>query len=489
MAFAAAPCYSGAVHAPLRPHQPHCPKPLVPILDNVALPPAGLYLVGGSIRDMLLDRPLKDLDLVCRNAQTFAESLARSERGATRIIPLGQNHDPPSWRVLFPDQGDQRIDLTEMAGPDIFADLGRRDFTANALALRLDQDNELIDPFNGFRDIRQGLLRHVAPSAFNDDPLRILRGFRLRAQLHWTIAPGSLEAMAAAAPLLAGTAGERAAAELRLILNCSTAYPALRDMADLGVLDVLFPEMTAMRGCGQNRFHHLDVFEHSLEALRACETLLADPESVFGGLAPAIRADLDECRLAWLKLAVLLHDAGKPGTRATHPRTGQPTFYGHDLLGARLARNIAARLKLSRAETEYLANLIRRHLHTGAILTPQATTRARTRLLRRLGPDAVPAALLCLADTEAARGPASTAGFRRGALEQALRLIRDGLGAFREALKAPALITGHDLMAMGMRPGPEMGRVLKMVREAQDAGEIRTRDEALRLADAILRTP
>ncbi len=485
MAFAAAPCYDFVMYAAPQSRALYCPKPLHLILDNVTLPRTGLYLVGGSIRDMLLDRPLKDLDLVCQNARAFAETLARSQ--AVKIIPLGQDHDPPSWRIIFAKHREQCIDLTEMAGPDIFADLGRRDFTANALALRLGRENELIDPFNGVRDIRQGLLRHLKPSTFQDDPLRILRGFRLRTQLHWTIASATMDAMAADASLLSRTAGERVGAELRLILDCPHAYPALRDMAAACILDVLFPEITAMRGCRQNRFHHLDVFEHSLAAIQACEALLADPEPIFSELTQAIQADLGNWRLPWLKLAILLHDAGKPSTRALHPRTQQATFYGHDLLGAQLAHNAAYRLKLSRVETEYLVALIRRHLHTGAILTPQATPKARMRLLRRLGPNVIPAVLLCLADTEATQGPASTPRFRHNTLEQGLRLIRDSLGASKAVLDAPALLSGHDLIALGMRPGPKLGRVLKILREAQDAGEVGSHDEALRLAKTIAR--
>lgn len=471
------------MHAAVNSRALNCPQPLRLILNNVALPRTGLYLVGGSIRDMLLDRPLKDLDLVCQNARAFAETLARSQ--AIRIIPLGQNHDPPSWRIIFADRREQCIDLTEMAGPDITADLGRRDFTANALAVRLGRESELIDPFNGTRDIRQGLLRHLKASTFQDDPLRILRGFRLRALLNWTIASATMDVMGADAPSLSRTAGERVAQELRLTLGCPHAYPALRDMADACILDVLFPEITAMRGCTQNRFHHLDVFEHSLAAVKACEALLADTEPVFSDLAQAIQTDLENWRLPWLKLAILLHDAGKPGTRALHPRTGQATFYGHDLLGAQLARNIAHRLKLSHAENEFLVGLIRGHLHTGAILTPQATAKARMRLLRRLGPNVIPATLLCLADTQATRGPASSSRFRQNTLEQGLRLIRDSLGASKAVLAAPALISGHDLIALGMQPGPDIGRILKILREAQDAGEVGNRDEALRLAGAI----
>lgn len=433
---------------------------------------------------MLLGRPLKDLDLVCKGARELAAALAQAH--GARCIPLGQDHDPPSFRVVDPMDHEDYLDLTELAGGDIVADLGRRDFTANALALRLGDVNQLIDPFQGLQDIRQGLLRHVNPSALDDDPVRILRGFRLGTQRGWSIAPDTLNLMALAAPLLARTAGERIAAELRLILSCFDAYCAIRAMADLRILDVLLPEIAAMRGCTQNRFHHLDVFEHSMASLKACEAVLADPAPVLGDLAPPVLGDLTGWRLPWLKLAVLLHDVGKPGTRALHPSTGQATFYGHDALGAEMTAEIALRLRLSRSEGTYISALIRNHLHTGAILTPRSTTKARMRLLRRLGPDLIPSIVLCIADTRATLGPCSTREFRRTTIDQGLRLIRESRESAATILAAPPLLSGHDLLQMGMTPGPDLGRVLKIVREAQDAGAVRSRKQALALAEKMV---
>jgi len=462
------------------------PKSLTRWLNGRPCPPGGLYLVGGSIRNMFLGRPLKDLDLVCKGAQEFAAALAQS-RGA-RLVPLGQDHDPPSFRVVNLRDHDDFLDVTELAGPDIMTDLARRDFTANALALRLD-DGVLIDPFNGRRDIQRGLLRRVGPSSLAQDPARILRGFRLRAQLGWAVTADTLSNMIAVASGLADVPGERLAPELRLILACPDAGWTIREMAQVGVLEALLPEMTPMRGCKQSRYHHLDVFEHGLAALECCDALLAKAEDSFGELGEGILADLAGWRLSWLKLTVLLHDLGKPGTRGLHPRTGQTTFHGHDALGARLVLQVTRRLRLSRAESAYVHDLIRHHLHVGALLTPQATTKARTRLLRRLGTNLAPGVLLCLADTQATLGPASTPEFRRTKFEQALRLLQEGWGRAVRIFSSPALLSGDDLIAMGVRPGPNLGRILKAVREAQDAGEVKNREQALGLAERIVNGP
>lgn len=462
--------------------------PLFNSLSSVPRPPGGLFLVGGSIRDMLLGRPVKDLDLVCRGARDFASDLAKV-LGAV-FIPLGEGHDPPSFRLAWTRYWEY-ADVTELFGPDITSDLARRDFTANALALRLDGGDAgmLIDPFQGRPDIDKGFVRLVGENALREDPLRILRGFRLQAQLDWNIEPDTLKEMSAAADMLAGTAGERIASELRLILECRNAGRSVREMDRTGVLFAVLPELAPARGCPQNRFHHLDVLEHSLAGLDCCEALLADPAKTFEDLSKLILDDLRDWRLPWLKLAVLLHDLGKPGTHGQHPRTGQATFYGHDDLGAQLALQVAGRLRLSRAESGYIAGLVRNHLHVGAILTPAATTRARMRLLRRLGGDVIPSVLLCLADSRATLGPASDSEYRESKQVQGLRLIRDSLGQAGEMLSAPALVSGRDLLRMGLRPGPELGRVLKAVRDAQDAGEVADRDAALRLARKIADPP
>ena len=477
--------------------------------------------MGGGVRDLLLGRPLKDIDLACRDAETVALGLAKA-LGAC-FVPLGRDHNPPSFRVVLRDPnhpGQQPgqhlspqavlafLDITEIHGRDILEDLARRDFTVNAMALPLGLlpdaltstgsnvshisapwQRELLDPHTGRQDALQGLLRRTGPRTMADDPLRILRGFRLRAQLGWTIEPTTLDDMARQAHGLAKISGERIRSELQLILECPGSGRILAEMDRAGVLDVLFPELRDMRDCDQNHFHHLDVFEHSLAAVDHCEVLLAELKAVFGELEEPILAALEGWRLPLLKLAVLLHDIGKPGTKArrsTRENTERITFYGHDALGGKMAESIASRLRLSSAESKFVVGLIRHHLHVGVLLRPEAKLKARLRWMRRLGPDLIPAILLCLADVRATLGPASSLQEHQAQEARGVALIREYLKQTRTTFNAPPLINGHDLLALGLPPGKLLGRTLRQLQEAQDAGEISTREEALQMVDQLL---
>jgi tRNA nucleotidyltransferase/poly(A) polymerase len=499
-------------------HTPSSPAPhpslqrLLSNLHHVSLPLDGIFLVGGGVRDLILGRQVKDVDLACRDAETIALGLARA-LGAC-FVPLGRDHDPPSFRVV-PRDADQTgsqsgsvfLDVTEIHGQNILEDLARRDFTVNAMALPLDLlpdalsstmsdvsestawQRQLLDPHSGRLDALRGLIRRTGPRSLAEDPLRILRGFRMRAQLGWTIEPATMDDMARHAQALARISGERIRSELRLILECPGGGRLLVEMDRAGVLAVLFPEVGDMRGCVQNHFHHLDVFEHSLAAVGQCEVLLAGLNAVFGEIEEPILAALEGWRVPWLKLAVLLHDIGKPGTKArrsTKESTERVTFYGHDALGATMAESIASRLRLSSTESKYVVGLIRHHLHVGVLLRPEAKLKARLRWMRRLGPDLIPAILLCLADVRATLGPASSLQEHQAQEARGVALIREYLEQTRTTFSVAPLINGHDLLAQGLSPGPLLGRTLRHLQEAQDAGEITTRDEALALADHML---
>jgi tRNA nucleotidyltransferase/poly(A) polymerase len=344
---------------------------------------------------------------------------------------------------------------------------------------------QLLDPHSGRLDALQGLIRCTGPRSLVEDPLRILRGFRFRAQLGWDIESATLADIMARAPELARMPGERIAVELRLTLEPPGTGPLLMEMDRTGVLDVLFPEIQAMRGCTQNHFHHLDVFEHSLAAVQEIDTLLGGLAHLFFASAEQVLHNLQGWRAPWLKLAVLLHDLGKPAAKGRNPATGRITFYGHDALGAAMAETTAMRLRLSTAQRSYLTGLVRHHLHVGFLLRPEATSKARLRWMRRMGQDLIPAVLLCLADIRATLGPGSSAQARQDQETRGIGLILEYLEQAQTTLAAAPLVTGHDLLALGLAPGPDLGRLLERLREAQDARDITTREEAMAMAEML----
>jgi len=451
-----------------------------------SLPP--LYLVGGCVRDHLLGRPPRDIDLVCLDAEATARRIAA--RNGAAFVTLAPRGVLPCYRVVHRQDPDLQADIAPLYRGDLTADLKRRDFTLNAMAITLSADGRpgpVVDPLHGQNDLQRRVIRMAGPGAITDDPLRILRAFRFSAQLDGTIEARTLAAIRSDAPRLAAVSVERIAHEFVSILETPRAAVAIRRLDDLGILEAIVPEIAPMKGCAQNRFHHLDVWDHALLVLENCEGLLNGLEAYFGPEAPAIRANLaPENRLAWLKFAALLHDIGKPPTRSADPATGSVTFYDHPRVGADLTAVIARRLHLSRRTAQYLHTLVDEHRRVFALSAPEVRQRTRLRWLRKVGAEAVPLIIHGLADTLGTLGPAS----RPERKDLYLAWARETLGAFWQEitprLDRPCLVSGHDLIDLGLKPGPRMGAVLQQVREAQDCGDIHDREGALALARRLI---
>jgi len=324
------------------------------------------------------------------------------------------------------------------------ADLARRDFTVNAMAVPLPQAGAIVDPFGGRADLDARVLRGVLdPDArFEEDPLRPLRAVRLEAELSLTPEPATLDSMRRHGPAVGAAAAERIREELLRTLAAPVPSHALERMRETGMLDVLLPEVSAMRGVIQNRHHRLDVYDHSLAALDfMAEDPAADPV---------------------LRLASLLHDAGKPGTRTI--RKGEPSFIGHERMGAAMAEDRGKRLRLPDAQVDRLRDLVRHHL---VRYTPRWSDRAVRRFVRRVGPLRLEDLLkLCAADARA-KEPAACRDVPVPPEIAALRERIERLSARGMALRVRDLaVSGQDVIhALGIAGGPEVGRVLEALLE------------------------
>jgi poly(A) polymerase len=441
--------------------------------------------VGGTIRDALRGRPIDDVDLVvAEDARGAATDLARVTGG--HAFELSEEFG--AWRVVVPDRTWQ-ADVTPMRGGTIEADLALRDFTANAIATPL-AGGDLIDPYGGVADTDAAVLRAVGESAFRDDPLRTMRMARLACELGFDVEDGTRRLAAAAAPALAGVSPERSFYELRRLIVSGDPLAGLRLMDDAGVLPVLLPELQALKGVEQNPYHHADVWGHTLEVLDQLLVVERDLEAIFGEHAEGVRRELERplgdelTRGQTLRLGALLHDVGKPATRAVSPE-GRVLFWGHDQLGARMSRDVARRLRASAATSEYLAQLALHHLRLGFLVHHRPLSRRDVyAYMRACEPVELEVTVLTAADRLATRGERT----RREAIEDHLELARALAGealAWRAAPPRPP-VTGEELMeALGLAPGPEVGRLLEALREASFAGDVRTKDEALGYARGL----
>lgn len=450
------------------------------------------YLVGGLVRDVLLGRETADIDLaVSADALDVAAKVALALGG--RYVLLDRENG--IGRVVLGDK--TCLDFSTFA-EDIEKDLARRDFTCNAMAVNLHQlqtgaDVRLIDPFKGRDDLLRGVLRTVAESVFAADAARLLRAVRLAAELGFKIDGQTEIQIQHDAPLIAAVAGERVREELLRILAVSDGGQSVSHLDKLGLLTVIFPELAAAKGVRQPQEHCWDVFEHSLRTVATVDYLLRQGNWEYAGadvLAavpwPAVvrqhfaaEVSRGSTRRSLLKLAGLLHDIAKPQTKAVET-DGKMRFLGHAPDGATVVAGMLERLRFSTREIKLVETEIKHHMRPTQMTQEELPTRrAIYRYFRDTGDAGIDILYLSLADHLAARGPHLVPdGWREHTRVVEYVLVQ----RFEQESIAhpPKLVDGNDLIDIfGMSPGPELGQILEVMREAQAEGEITTRDEAL----------
>ena len=445
------------------------------------------WLVGGAVRDAILGRPTFDLDVAVEgDVAAAARSLARTARG-----PVFELSDAfGSWRVMARNRGWQ-VDLSPLRGGSLEADLALRDFTVNAIAEPL-EGGARIDPHGGVRDLAAGRLRAVGPEAFAADPLRVVRLVRLAAELGLGADPATCALARTSAPGAATVAQERVFAELKRIVAGDGVVASLALMDDLGLTAAILPELHALHGVDQNRYHHADVYAHTIEVLERAMELQADPGATFGAAhADAVRAVLaeplaeDVDRGFGLRIGALLHDVAKPVTLGRRD-DGTPTFLGHDSAGAELSREILTRLRAGEKLKAHAAGLARHHLRLGFLVHERPLARrALYRYLRTTEPVEVDVTLLSVADRLATRGRKAPESIAKH-LELAREVLPATLQWRTQGRRVP-LVRGDALATeLGLADGREIGRLLAEIDEARFAGEIATQQEAVALAAALL---
>ena len=485
---------------------------IFPLLDPVrkALPDGQtVYLVGGAVRDLLLGRSSHDLDFVVeRNAIKLARRVADSLHGD--FYALDPERD--TGRVIITAEDGKRtvMDFAAFRGPDLEADLIGRDFTLNAIAIDL-TDTTIHDPLGGAQDLKEKRLRFCTPSAFSDDPVRILRGVRIAANFGFHILPDTRKAMKAAANLLGKVSPERLRDELFRTLDGKQPEACLRALDLLGALDKVLPELSALKGLEQSEPHIHDVWEHTLAVVGWLESILAalaptyDPETagdLFNGLlvlqlgrfrqqlgeALATPLTADRTQRSLLFLSALYHDVGKPQAGKLDEE-GRLRYWNHDQQGAEVAAARARLLALSNDEIQRLDAVIRNHMrilfHTNRLVKEQKSPsrRAVYRFYRDTGSAGVDICLLALADLRATYEETLPRETWAACLDVVRILLENWYEKPAETVTPPSLLDGDDLMReLNLQPGKQIGDLLEVIREAQAMGEVSTAGQALELA-------
>ncbi len=451
-----------------------------------------IYLVGGALRDVFLNqRPQekREWDFAVGGDSLALARLTADALGGVFVLLDVQT--ATARVVLRYGRTRYELDFCRLRASSLRADLKKRDFTINTLAIEVKALGEgslkVTDFFGAREDIRRKRVRAVSRSAFKDDPLRILRGEAFCARFKFSFDSQTEQLIQRDAGLLKRVAPERVTEELAKVFSVPRAYPYVAHMDRLGVVKVLFPETVVLRGFQQGGFHHLPVWEHSLETLKCLEGLIPGVRRKMSlARAAKLEAYLQESlafrrsRLWILKLSCLLHDIGKPLCQS-RDENGHYHFYSHEKAGAEISATIGKRLRLSQKETETLKKMVFYHLRPGQLVNQPPSRRARFRFIRQTGENAPALMLLALADRKAMQGPLSRSRnfiFRQDDL---ISLLSGYFSLGKK--KTRPLLTGNELMRLlGVPPGPEIGWLLREIEEARALRRVKDRSQAEQLA-------
>ncbi len=422
---------------------------LLRTLHQALGPDSGLVLVGGAVRDLLLDRPSPDWDLA--TALLPGEVTSRAQAAGLRVIPTGLQHGTVTVMV-----GARGFEVTTFRGDEVYVDgrrpesvklgvgleedLARRDFTINAMALPAEAlggghwEAALVDPFGGREDLASGTLRAVGDplDRFGEDGLRCLRACRFASQLDFEIEPATLAAIPMRLQVAGKVSVERVMTELTKLLCGLQPGKGLSALASTGLLGLWLPELLPMIGCPQNRYHAYPVWEHTLEVVRRTPP---DPG---------------------LRWAALLHDCGKPA-RKTEDAQGHIHFYGHEPVSVGIASDILTRLRASGALARDVVALVAHHgTHPG----PDWGDPACRRFLKRLQDDGLSLerwGVFRLAD-QSGKGVGDETCFGE---HRAVMARLEALAQAAPPLHVKALaLDGRALMALsGRKGGPWLGEL------------------------------
>ena len=419
------------------------PEPVLALSKRIREGGHRAWVVGGSLRDTLLGRAPQDWDLATSALPTDLMRMFK------RVVPTGIEHGTVT--VLW---GDKPYEITTLRGEgaysdsrrpdqvyfvkDIEDDLARRDFTVNAVAYDALEDR-LIDPFGGIADLEAERLRTVgrAEERFGEDGLRVLRAARFVATLGFCLDDATRAAIPSALGAFERVSKERVRDEWLKIMKATVPSRAFDVMRDSGILGISCPDLMEQVGCTQNKWHAYDVWGHSMACLDASE-----PEPL-------------------QRMAALLHDLGKPRTRAFSDKTQDYTFYHHEAVGAEMAEEWLRTYRFSNDERKQIVHLVRHHLICYSSDWSDAAVR---RFVRRVGTEHVER-LLSLGRADA-RGKGRPVVAELQLLDELADRIRDSVARGEAFGTKDLAVSGHDVMKrLDIRPGPVIGKVLERLLE------------------------
>lgn len=442
-----------------------------------------VYVVGGSVRDFLSGKDTLDRDLIVTDEDASSFALKVSEFFGATFVPLDVENK--IFRVVLPDK-ENFLDITNPVENSLEKDILRRDLTINSVAVNI-KTFEIVDLCNGLSDWENKLIKGISEKNFTDDPLRILRVFRFYSMLGFEIDESLIKIVKKYSGLILKPAKERIVYELMKLFSGDYAHLALLKMDECGILELLFPFVKELKQVPPNLHHHLDLFHHSVETVRQVGLIYNKSSDVvkkhmdnvdFGGFS----------RIAHLRLACFLHDIGKFSTWTIEEDTGRHRFIKHEDVGAKMVKPLLKSMCFSNKQIEYIAYIIKKHMYPTAVVSaPELSEKVMMRYVRKSENNAIDNILIAQADRLSARGPEITDEIVNENISALNNLLDFYLNSLNTLQPLPKLLSGFDVMKiLNIKPSPELGRIMNELNEAQIAGDVNTKDEAIKFVKTLL---
>ena len=448
--------------------------------SRVADSPGVFFACGRYVLEAVSGREPGNILISCACDSSYA---ARELATLTGLRPVLLNRAAGVFNLVGCDRTDRSITVVPLSGKDIGAHLERSGFTVEAMAVDLAsrRPRELIDPSGGLADLREGRLKAASYRSFADDPARLLLAAELAGEYGLEPETETAVSMRAAAGQATSLPPGRCWRALARLFGGRGLAANARFLAEFKVMEQLIPEVGASYGVPQNYYHHLGVWEHTLEALETLEGITAAPGEQFPAFGWRVGKHLERNveggvdRRAFLGFAALIHDIGKPGSMSVEP-SGRIRFPGHQERGCALAAAVAERLGLGRRGSRHLCGLVSEHMRLGFLMKEGESAESRLRAVYELGDRCVDVVVLSLADRMATRGEASMPEAQQLFKRMASRVLQD----YFWNIDYPPLVSGYDVAVhAGVPRGPEVGRLLFKARVAQRESMIASRQQAL----------
>ncbi|HHV74205.1 MAG TPA: CCA tRNA nucleotidyltransferase [Thermoanaerobacterium sp.] len=441
-----------------------------------------VYIVGGTIRDRILNVDISDYDFaVLGDAASVSKLVCDKLKGS--YVPYAE--DRGTYRVVYENVV---LDFTQIRGENIDEDLIHRDFTINAMAIRLNDffDVDLIiDPLGGLKDLREKKIKCVGKSSFDDDPLRMLRAIRFAAKYNFSIDEDSKNLIKEKADLIKNVSSERIMSEIYSILKSKESFKYVQMMDELGLIDALFPEIAEMKEIGKCYYQVLDSWHHSIKTIEEYETIVNDlrfPSDIENLVKKYLDKDLSSGNKLKdvLKLAAMFHEIGKKDAIYIDS-DNRLQFYNHDVKGEKIVADIAKRLKLAKKEASLIKKMVLYHVNPFSLYIDGTGNKALFKFFSDLEENAIGCLLLSLADVTSAmkgQGRLNEASCYRNFITKLLRRYMDF-----EKTKTPLLTPLDIIVNFDLKDYKLLNQILYELRKNQFYGEIESREDAVKFVE------